>query len=217
MFPTSQIKAVCQTALELIIESEREFFVAELDRIYGDYVVPLLAKYIVPEERVLAMEWLQAGLKSQCHAFTSLGVQYLKDEFVDQAQRELHYYNAAAEWNQYEDWKKKRNPKRAELEAKFGFDTKHLMHLVRLLRMGLEVLEKGTLFIDRTNIDAEELKEIRNGSWTFEQAEQYAKDQDVKLAEAYKSSNLPKSPDREAIHKLCVDVVNDYQTSRNFS
>jgi hypothetical protein len=156
------------------------------------------------------MEWLQAGLKAQCHAFTSLGSQYIKDEYVEQAQRELKFHNAMSEWKQYLNWQKTRNPKRADLEAKFGMDTKHLMHLVRLLRMGLEGLEKGTLFVDRTFIDAEELKEIRDGSWSYEQAEQYSLDQDKKLAIAYKTSKLPKSPNREKISDLCVDIVKEY-------
>lgn len=210
MFPTSQIKAVCQAALEVIIESEREFFLAEVDRIYGDYVIPLFSKYIDPKERILAIEWLQQGLKAQCHSFTSLGTQYLKDEYVDQAHRELQFYNANAQWRQYEDWKKSRNKKRADLEAKFGMDTKHLMHLVRLFRMGVECLEQGTLHVDRTHIDAEELKEIREGAWTFDQAEQYAKDQDIVLTELYKTSTLQKSPDREKISQLCTDIVSEY-------
>lgn len=210
MFPTSQIKAICQAALELIAETERTSFVAELDRIYGDYVIPLLSKFLIPEERSLAMEWLQQGLKSQCHAFTSAGTQYIKDEYVDQAQRELKFYNANSEWKQYISWKKTRNPKRADLEAKFGYDTKHSMHLVRLLRMGKEGLEKGELFVDRTNIDVEELKEIRNGAWTFDKVEQYAKDQDEELAKLYLTSKLPKSPDREKLSDLCVEVVDDF-------
>ncbi|MDD5650467.1 MAG: nucleotidyltransferase domain-containing protein [Candidatus Nanoarchaeia archaeon] len=210
MFPTSQIKAVCQAALEIIIESEREPFVAELDRIYGDYVVPLLTRFIIPEERTFAMEWLQAGLKAQCHAFTSLGSQYIKDEYVEQAQRELKFHNAMSEWKQYLNWQKTRNPKRADLEAKFGYDTKHSMHLVRLLRMGREGLLEGTLHVDRTNIDVEELKFIRNGGWPFEKVEEYAKEQDVVLADIYKISKLPKSPDRELIHELCIDVVKTF-------
>jgi predicted nucleotidyltransferase len=210
MFPSSQIKAVCQAALEIIIESERHFFIAELDRIYGDYVIPLLSRYLIPGERILAIEWLQQGIKAQCNSFLTLGTQYLKDEYVDQARRELLYYNANLQWEQYEAWKKSRNKKRADLEEKFGFDTKHSMHLVRLLRMGKEALEHKTIFVDRTRIDAEELKEIRNGSWSFEKIEEYAKEQDSILAELYKTSTLQKSPDREAIHDLCVDIVDDF-------
>ena len=210
MFPTTQIKVVCQAALEVIIESEREFFMAELDRIYSDYVIPLFSRYIDPSERILAIDWLQQGLKAQCNSFAHLGTQYIKDEYVDQAQRELKYYNANMQWKQYQEWKKKRNIKRADLEAKFGYDTKHAMHLVRLMRMGVEYLKEGTLHVDRIGIDAEELKEIRNGSWSFEQLEEYAKSQDKLFDDLYKKSTLQKSPDRESIHELCVEIVREY-------
>jgi len=45
------------------------------------------------------------------------------------------------------------------LEAKFGFDTKHAMHLIRLLRMAREILETGVVHVKRP--DAEELSAIR--------------------------------------------------------
>jgi hypothetical protein len=76
--------------------------------------------------------------------------------------------------------------------------------------MGKEGLEKGELFVDRTHIDAEELKEIRNGSWSFDEVEQYAHEQDKILAELYKSSILPKNPEREQISSLCVDIVEKF-------
>jgi hypothetical protein len=210
MFPTSQIKAICQAALELIIETERESFVVELDKIFGDYVVPLFAKFIKPDERILAMEWLQMGIKSQINVFNSLGIQYIKDEYIDQASRELAFYNSNTEWNQYENWRKSRNIKRSDLEAKFGFDTKHAMHLVRLFRMGKEYFEKDTLFVDRTGIDAEELKEIRNGSWSIEKLRDYTEQQDKELAKLYVSSKLKKSPDRSKISDLCVEIVDGF-------
>ena len=43
----------------------------------------------------------------------------------------------------YKAWRKNRNPKRAALEEKYGYDTKHAMHLCRLLKMGCEILEEG--------------------------------------------------------------------------
>jgi len=42
---------------------------------------------------------------------------------------------ANKKYNQYENWKKNRNPTRAKLEQKYGFDCKHGMHLIRLLKM----------------------------------------------------------------------------------
>ena len=52
-------------------------------------------------------------------------------------------------WDSYQTWKTHRNPARAELERQHGYDTKHAMHLIRLMRMGLEVLETGDLGVRR--------------------------------------------------------------------
>jgi len=210
IFPTSQIKAICQLALDIIEPDNKEFFVKELDKLYGDYIIPLFNKYIIPEERILAVDWLSQNLKSQSHSILTLGTQYIKDEYIDIAKKELQYYNAHQEWKQYQDWKKARNPKRADLEAKFGYDTKHAMHLVRLMRMGKEFLETNSLFVDRTNIDAQELIEIRNGSWSFDQIEQYIKTVDNQLTELYKTSTQQHSPNRESISNLCISIVDDY-------
>ena len=54
------------------------------------------------------------------------------------------YLNLKREWDQYEHWLKERNPARAELERKYGYDTKNGMHLVRLMLMGQESTEYGT-------------------------------------------------------------------------
>jgi uncharacterized protein len=43
---------------------------------------------------------------------------------------ERQYTTRLREWQQYQEWKKTRNPARAALEEKFGYDTKHALHLV---------------------------------------------------------------------------------------
>lgn len=209
LFPTSQLKAVCYAALEAIIEEERENFIAELDGIYGDYVVPLLSRFLIPEQRNLAMEWFQLGVKSQAKAFLSLGTQYVRDEYVDMAKKELNYYDAMEQWKRYQQWKKSRNKKRAVLEEQYGFDTKHAAHLVRLKRMGEEILETGQVNVDRTGIDAEELVAIRNGAWSYEKIEAYASDEAL-LDDLYKSTSLRRSSDYKAINELCIDTVEEF-------
>lgn len=217
IFPTSQIKAVVYAAMEFIAAEEKPNFIAQLDSIYGDYVIPLLSQSLLKEERTTALEWLQLGIKSQAKAFASLGTKYLRDEYVEQAQNEVKYYNACREWSMYLAWKKHRNKARAEIEEKYGFDTKHASHLVRLLRMGMEILLKGEVFVDRTNIDAEELKEIRKGAWTFEQIETFATESDERLNQLYRESKLQKRPKEEKIHELCIEVVDQYfQQNRSY-
>jgi hypothetical protein len=48
---------------------------------------------------------------------------------------------------------------RTELVDKFGYDTKHAMHLVRLIRMAKEILIEGVVHVYRD--DREELMDIR--------------------------------------------------------
>ena len=210
VFPTSQIKAVVHSCLEYIIKEEKESFIKELDALYGDYVIPLFARFVKEDERSIAMEQLQIGIKAQARTLLSLGTKYIKDEYLDQAGKEVKFYEATKDWKQYQEWKKHRNKKRAELEVKYGYDPKHSMHLIRLLRMGEEILRTGEVNVDRRGIDADELKEIRFGSWTFEQVEKYAHEMDAVLGNLYKISTLRKSPDRNKINELCIEISDEY-------
>lgn len=210
IFPSSQLKAILYSIIEILPQEEKSNFVYELDVIYGDYVIPLLNRYIPSEDRNLAMEWLQIGLKRQVSTFLSIGNKYLKEEYIEVAKNELRYYNAINEWRQFQNWKKHRNKKRAALEEKIGYDGKHASHLVRLIQMGQEILETGKVNVDRIGIDADELKEIRNGLWPFDKVEEYAVNIDKKMGDLYKTSNLPYSPDEEKVQKLCVEVVDSY-------
>jgi hypothetical protein len=162
------------------------------------------------EKRALALEYLQVGIKSQANTLRSLGPSFIKDEYLEEAGKELEYYTASKEWEQYEAWKKNRNKARAELEIRHGYDCKHAMHLVRLYRMGAEILSTGKVNVDRTGIDAEELKVIRNGAWTFEKVEEYSRQMDENLDELYKESRLQKSPQLDKIKELCVEVCKEY-------
>jgi predicted nucleotidyltransferase len=86
---------------------------------------------------------------------------------VETLNAEKKYRSAMKHWESYQTWKSQRNPARAELERKHGYDTKHAMHLIRLMRMGLEVLQRGELLVNRP--DAAELMAIRDGSLSFEE------------------------------------------------
>jgi predicted nucleotidyltransferase len=130
------------------------------------------------------------------------------DGFVDVVMREKSYKAAMNEWTSYHNWKETRNVKRQELESKFGYDTKHAMHLIRLMRMCVEVFEKNELNVYRP--DREELKEIRNGAWSYEQVVEFANDSEKKLDELYKTSTLPKVPDYNFFDDMCCNLVEEY-------
>ena len=123
IFPTAQLKAVVYAAMgDFLIEEDKENFLDELDDVYSNYVMPIFNRYIKPDFRALALEYLQVGIKSQSNTLRALGPSYIKDEFLDMATKELQFYSAEGEWKQYQAWLKNRNKARAELEIKFGYD-----------------------------------------------------------------------------------------------
>ncbi len=95
--------------------------------------------------------------------------------------------------------------KRRTLIEKYGYDTKNASHLIRLLRMGIEFLRDGQLYVQR--YDAAQLLEIKRGEWSLVHVQNEA-DRLFKLAEeVYLSCDLPEKPDHEKINVLATDVV----------
>lgn len=93
----------------------------------------------------------------------------------------------------YWKWKRERNEVRSDIEAEFGYDTKHAMHIVRLLRMAGEVLDTGVVNVKRA--DAQELLDIRAGKWKYEELLEWSEYQDNELDKLYKTSSLPDKVD----------------------
>ncbi len=130
-------------------------------------------------------------------------------------QQERGYKTAIEYWRQYQGWVKNRNPERAALEAKFGYDTKHGAHLVRLLRMGREILTTGQVHVWRGAGgpgDAEELLSIRRGEWSYDRLVEWAEREDAALDQILKDKTyvVPRQPDRNAIEALCVDMIETF-------
>jgi len=129
--------------------------------------------------------------------------------FIQALDMERRYKGALRNYNQYQEWKKNRNPKRAELEAKYSFDCKHASHLARLLRMCNEIITLGEVNVCRS--DADELLAIRNGAWTYDYLINWAEEKQKELDEFYESnkSPLPKSPNINKIDELCQEIVEE--------
>lgn len=125
---------------------------------------------------------------------------------------ERGYRTAFRHWNQYQEWLRNRNPARAELEAKYGYDTKHAMHLLRLLRMGEEILRDGTVRVFRP--DAEWLQSVRHGALTYEQVLALAAEHRARLDGLIATSPLPEEPDARAANDLLISLQEDFLFSR---
>lgn len=100
-----------------------------------------------------------------------------------------------------------RNPARAELERQHGYDTKHAMHLIRLMRMGLEVLETGDLRVRRD--DADELSAIRDGAMSFDALLAAATGLQDSMEKAAATTRLPADVDREGVDDLLLALLRE--------
>ncbi len=129
----------------------------------------------------------------------------LDDNLMAVMQAERSWRHARGEHKRYQSWLKMRNPKRAALEAEHGYDTKHGAHLVRLLRMGMEIVSTGQVHVWRGDRDAEELLHIKAGGWSFEQLRDWTQAAKVKLAGM--ESVVPKGVDKAEVDALCVRLT----------
>jgi uncharacterized protein len=121
--------------------------------------------------------------------------------------RERRYRGARKRWEQFHRWQRERNPQRAALEAAHGYDTKHGMHLIRLLRMGLEILRSGEVRVRRE--DADELLAIRRGELDYDALITEADALELAMREALKTTALPREVDEQALDELLFELLID--------
>lgn len=107
--------------------------------------------------------------------------------------------------------------KRKAMVRKYQYDVKNAAHLIRLLRMGAEFIETGTLQVYRTS-DADELKVIKRGGWSLEQVKEEAARLFANVELARARSPLKAEPDAKAANELLIamhaDVLGAHTASR---
>jgi predicted nucleotidyltransferase len=124
---------------------------------------------------------------------------------------ERAYRAALKHWQHYERWRADRNPQRAALEERYGYDTKHAMHLCRLLSMGREILVEGVVRVQRP--DAAWLHSIRDGAWSYEELWAWAREQLDALPTWVASSPLPDTADTDAAEALVIRLQRAFLVS----
>lgn len=134
----------------------------------------------------------------------------LPKEMLTVYTREKAFQAAKLQYDQYVNWVKSRNPARAELEARYHYDTKHGMHLLRLMRMCKEILATGQVIVKRP--DAEELLRVRNGFLSYEELVEQAETLEKECDVLYQTSTLPHQPDRNKLDQLIVSMTQRYLT-----
>jgi predicted nucleotidyltransferase len=171
---------------------------------------PARADFGLPDRAQISRD--QMGAVEAMLADGRLAQVDLSTNFLDILEKERRYRTARKEWDSYLSWQKTRNPRRSELEAKFGYDTKHALHLIRLLRMGLEIVSTGNVKVRRD--DRDELLGIKSGALAYDELMARAEALGQQVHAAAATSPLPAAPDDAALDVLCADIVADVLRTR---
>lgn len=107
---------------------------------------------------------------------------------------------------EYWEWVANRNNERYQTNAQHGrgYDSKNLMHTLRLLDMAHEIATGGTLEIRRP--DREFLLRVRAGEFDYEELVTRADAKLAQVLEAFAQSELPDAPDRALVNRLLVEI-----------
>lgn len=111
---------------------------------------------------------------------------------------------------EYWQWVEQRNEERYTTNASHGrgYDSKNLMHTIRLLEMAGEIARDGVLRVRRPNRDS--LLQIRAGDFTYESLVQKAEELHAGLESAFAHSPLPETPDRARVNQLLVEIREEF-------
>lgn len=158
---------------------------------------------------VLSMLWVEP--KSRIHT-SALGQRLIDNRELFVSKKAYHSFSGYAHSQlkrmthyKFEGYM---GEKRKALVDKFGYDCKNAAHLIRLLKMGIEFLTEGRLYVERK--DAAELLGIKRGEWSLEGVKGRADELFRLCEEAYVRSPLPSEPNRDGAEQLCMSIIREY-------
>ncbi len=186
------------------------YAVSQLNRIKGHRKYLMDPPEKKPEREDFGLPTMQKINFEVIGAYNSLnndGFRFDKD-IMSLFTRENQYQAEKRKWDSYQTWIEHRNLSRMKLEADYGYDTKHAMHLVRLLNMGVEILRDGEVNVLRPDRDL--LLYVRDGGWTYDELIYYAEGMERQLDVLYEESTLPKKPDLNAIEDLLITSIKTF-------
>jgi len=131
-------------------------------------------------------------------------------------QKHQDYKAALREWKQFGAWRKKRNPARAAIEMRYGYDTKHAGHLVRLLLQARTILQFPDCFCPRlSGLDCGMVLSVLHGGWGYERLVEWARRQEQELKDLADSSPLPKKPPFKKVEAMVMEMLREYVGAQN--
>jgi predicted nucleotidyltransferase len=108
-------------------------------------------------------------------------------------------------YKEYKDWEKFRNPKRYESNLEKNYDSKNMMHCMRLIHMGQEIAEGRGIILQRTD-DKEFLMNIRNHKYEYDELMEKIDADKEALDRAIANSTIKETIDVDFVNDLLIEM-----------
>ena len=108
-------------------------------------------------------------------------------------------------YKEYKDWEKFRNPKRYESNLDKNYDSKNMMHCVRLMHMGREIAEGQGINLERKE-DKEFLMNIRNHKYEYDELMERVEADKAALDKAIEKSTIKETIDVDAVNDILIEI-----------
>ena len=114
---------------------------------------------------------------------------------------------------EYWQWVEERNEERYRTNVSHdrGYDSKNLMHTLRLLEQATEIATEGKIVLPRTNADW--LKKVKSGTYDYDELLRIADEKHVQMEAAFAGASLPERPCRETANEILLEVRSCFGTS----
>lgn len=119
------------------------------------------------------------------------------------------YEQSIKDYHSYFDWMLNRNDSRwiYQENKESDFDRKNLMHVVRLLLSGENILKNGEPIVRFEGEGLRFLKDIRAGKYEYDYLLKFAEDKMKELEALYETSTIPHSANTKKIYALYDELV----------
>lgn len=109
-------------------------------------------------------------------------------------------------YKRYWEWVDKRNPVRYENNLGHDYDSKNLMHVIRLLTSAKEIAEGQGFILDRRGRDREFLLSIKHHGLSYEEIMKYCTNLKEEMLHSFEMSKLPDSPDPLELNQILFRI-----------
>lgn len=110
-------------------------------------------------------------------------------------------------YKEYKDWVKNRNEARYENNLGHNYDSKNMMHCIRLLTMAIEIGKEGKFLLDRNQVgDRDYLMSIRRHEFPYEEIKSKADQLKKEVDALIETSSLPNSVDHDMVNNLLIEI-----------